>query len=97
MGLKLPEKENELYQRLDEVLHYIWDPIGVSGAPGARDEYYSYLPTVFRLLKEDAKVEAIADYLGKITLEHMGLGVNRQRDVEVAEILVNWKANLLNS
>jgi len=44
MGKMLPPKENELRQRTDEVLHYLWDPIGVAGAPGARDEYWSYLP-----------------------------------------------------
>jgi hypothetical protein len=82
----------ELYQRLDEVLHYIWDPIGVSGIPEPRDEYYSYLPNVLRLLNEGASVDTIADYLGEITSERMGLGVNRERDLDVAEILINWKA-----
>ena len=50
MGQKLPPDQMELYRRVDEVLHYLWDPIGVAGAPEARDEYYSYLPHVFSLL-----------------------------------------------
>ena len=35
---------DELHRRTDEVLHYIWDPIGVSGVPTARDEYSGYVP-----------------------------------------------------
>jgi hypothetical protein len=96
MGQKLPENENELYRRVDEVLHYIWDPIGVSGVPGARDEYYSYLPHVFSLLKRGADDEEIATYLGKITAERMEIGTNRSRDFEVAEILTTWRDNLLD-
>ena len=97
MGLKLGEKENELYQRVDEVLHYIWDPIGVSGVPGARDEYYSYLPHVFDLLKQDADDIKIADYLGKVTSGSMGMETNRNRDLEVAEVLAGWRDNLLDT
>jgi hypothetical protein len=37
-------KDKELYRRIDEVVHYLWDPIGVSDVPEARDEYHSYLP-----------------------------------------------------
>jgi hypothetical protein len=51
LGEKLPPQELELYKRCDEVLHYLWDPIGVAGAPGARDEYRSYLPNVFALVQ----------------------------------------------
>ncbi len=35
-------KIKELYQRIDEVLYYVWDPIGVSDEPCARAEYSSY-------------------------------------------------------
>jgi hypothetical protein len=33
--MKGDSKEAELYQRLDEIIHYLWDPIGVSGVPEA--------------------------------------------------------------
>jgi hypothetical protein len=45
--MKLLPHQDELYRRTDEVLHYIWDPIGVAGVPEARDEYDSYLPHAF--------------------------------------------------
>lgn len=50
MGHKLPPDQMALYRRIDEILRNDWDPIGVSGIPEARDEYYDYLPIVFRLV-----------------------------------------------
>ena len=91
MGMKLSPKEAALYEAVDEVLHYIWDPIGVRGVPQARDEYHSYLPQVFRLLFDGRSAESIADYLGKVTRENMGLSGNPKNDLETAAILVDWK------
>ncbi len=68
MGQKLSLSELELYRRTDEVLHYLWDPIGVAGIPEARDEYHSYLPVVFSLVeKRDAS--AICAYLFHVLLK----------------------------
>jgi len=36
-------KIKELKNRNDEVLYYIWDPIGVSDEPCARIEYTAYV------------------------------------------------------
>ncbi len=94
MGKKLSPPDEELYRRVDEVLHYIWDPIGISGIPMARDEYYSYLPHVFSLLKANAKPEPIAEYLFTVSTDRMGLSENRKRDIEVAEILLDWKETI---
>ena len=91
MGIKLSPQDEELYRRTDEVLHYIWDPIGVAGVPQARDEYHSYLPQVFALLKNGASKDAIASYLTQITTESIGLNPNPSRAAEVSSILVNWK------
>lgn len=91
MGTQLFPKDNDLYRAVDEVLHYLWDPIGVSGIPEARDEYHNYLPMIFRLLKDEAGPETIAKHLFEITTDRMGLDGNHQRDAEVASILTNWK------
>lgn len=87
-------KESELYKRCDEVLHYIWDPIGVAGCPEARDEYYSYLPHVLRLLQENAGTEEIAEYLVNIEENMMRLAGNRPRALAAAETLLRWKARV---
>lgn len=81
----------ELYRRTDEILHYIWDPIGIAGAAGARDEYLRYLPDVFRLLREDAGAAAIAEYLDEVVRDRIGIAVDPRRADEVAQMLVEAK------
>ena len=65
-----------VHTRVDELLQYVWDPIGVARVPEARDEYSSYVPTVARLLLEEENKEDIVAYLHKIASEHMGLSEN---------------------
>jgi len=94
MGTKLEPKDEELYRRVDEVLHYIWDPIGVSGAPQARDEYYSYLPGVFKLLKDKAATDIIAQHLTDIVVNRMGLRGATEDVLEVVSVLQDWQETL---
>jgi hypothetical protein len=91
MGTKLTPEENELYKRTDEVLYYIWDPIGVSGEPFARDEYYSYLPKVFKMVLEQYPAKEISAYLLNIEKDYMGLPGNKGRAEEATEILLNYR------
>lgn len=91
MGKKLPPLELALYRRCDEVLHYMWDPIGVAGAPGARDEYESYLPHVFRLVLEGAEPDSICKYLVQIETEGMGLKPNVANAASTVEVLLGWR------
>lgn len=91
MGKQLPPREAELYKRCDEVLHYIWDPIGVAGGPSARDEYYSYLPRVFRQVRDNASPEEIVEYLTAIETERMSLPANVERARSVVEMLLEWR------
>jgi hypothetical protein len=91
MGQKLSPPELALYRAVDEVLYYIWDPIGVSSAPEARDEYQSYLPQVFKLLQQKQSDETIASYLSMIATEWMGLSTRKEHDLNVARLLLNWQ------
>jgi len=79
MGQKLSPNDTELYRRVDEVLFYIWDPIGVAKMPAARDEYHSYLPAVFSLLKQNRSLKEVSDYLTKIEREMMGLSGDKKQ------------------
>jgi hypothetical protein len=88
------QHEKELYLRVDEVLHYLWDPIGVSGIPMARDEYQSYVPQVVMLLKENANAEQIANYLNEVVTKRMGLSENLDATLHVVAVLLDWKAAL---
>jgi len=91
MGQKLAPREAELYKRCDEVLHYIWDPIGVAGAPGARDEYDSYLPQVFARVRDEEDPEEIVNYLVSIGEQNMGMPPNRERASVAVDVLIEWR------
>ena len=90
MGRQLTPFEKELYQRADEVLHYVWDPIGISGTPQARDEYDSYLAQVFGILVESKSKDAISSYLVKVEEERMGLTPSTEQAMRVQELLLDW-------
>jgi hypothetical protein len=91
MGRKLSPEDMALYRAVDEVLHYLWDPIGINSVPQARDEYHGYLPKVFGMLREGADESQIAAYLTTVTIERMGLSPRTNHDRDVARILLDWK------
>lgn len=94
MGTKLSRQDEELYRRTDEVLHYLWDPCGISGAPQARDEYYGYLPEIFNLLKQGADAIALSRHLSSIESDRMGMSGAQDRHVKIGEILVGWRGHI---
>ncbi|MFC4632409.1 hypothetical protein ACFO3O_00705 [Dokdonia ponticola] len=84
------QKLRELERRIDEVLFYVWDPIGVSDIPAARGEYSSYTMTILTyVLEEDLK--KIASQLSKIESSSMGLTTNEIKNMKIAELLVDFK------
>lgn len=91
MGQKLSAHDLALYRAVDEVLHYVWDPIGVSGTPQARDEYHGYLPAVFGMLRDGADEAKVTAYLTSITTERMGLSARPEHDRAVARVLLDWR------
>jgi hypothetical protein len=92
--MNMSPKDKQLLQRIDEVLHYQWDPIGVSDTPEARDEYESYVPRIFQLLKATSDGKDIADYLQWISTEQMGVGANQKRNAEIVDLLLRWRDQL---
>lgn len=57
---------DQLYRLCNEVLFYVWDPIGVCTSAAARDEYDSYAKMVFKYLQDDQNAKKIADYLSNV-------------------------------
>lgn len=94
MGKKLPPDQLELYKRIDEILFYKWDPIGVSDSDWARDEYQSYLPNVFAYAMESDSPEPIAKFLGVASTESMGLSAAPEHDWKIAELIIEVKEGL---
>lgn len=95
LGIKLGDREAELYKRCDEVLYYIWDPIGIAREPSARDEYYQYLPDIFDLVRSNANSLVIENRLSEIALSEMGVAVSQERNHAAATILLNWRNHIL--
>lgn len=61
-----------LYKKIDDILWFDWDPIGVNDiAP--RDEYQSYIPEIFGLVKAKADIQVIASRLHKLEIDNMGM------------------------
>lgn len=94
MGRKLTDAELELYRRVDEVLYYVWDPIGVAHSPAARDEYQGYVPRVFAMLQEGADATSIAAYLNSIAADRMDLHPKGENSKLVADLLLEWKTKI---
>lgn len=90
MGQKLPPQELELYKAIDEILWRDWDPIGVSGIDGARDEYQMYLPQVYQLALVGDRAK-IADYLFTVAVERMGLTTQRNQHLAAADKILAAK------
>jgi hypothetical protein len=84
----------EFNRRADEVLHYLWDPIGVSGNVAARGEYTGYVPRLIMLLEANAPANTIADYLTEIRTKHIELGPDRDKDNTTVKVLLEWRAKL---
>ncbi|MCD9029047.1 hypothetical protein LDO26_12635 [Luteimonas sp. BDR2-5] len=84
-------QDQELLRIIGEVLHYIWDPIGVTGVPQARDEYYGYVRPVFTLLRSRASDADLSAYLEQIVINSMGLPSHKERSDEAASVLTSWR------
>jgi len=94
MAKELPPDQLELYKRIDEILFYKWDPIGISDSDWARNEYHSYLPRVFSYAMQSVSPESITTYLGVVTTENMGLSLAREHDQTIAELIMAIKKGL---
>jgi hypothetical protein len=82
------QEQGKLYKFIDELLWNEWDPIGVNEYKEARDEYYAYIPDIFRLKNENADKETIAQYLFRVETERMGLPGNVENCRRVAEKII---------
>ncbi len=83
-------KLQELEQRIDEVLFYVWDPIGVSDYPAARGEYRSYIGTILKLVLTEDRTK-LGLHLDKLQSGSMGLTPNPEKNIEIAEQLIDYK------
>ena len=85
------DKDQELMIAIDEVVHYLWDPIGIAWLPEARDEYKGYIPELFIRTKSGQISEIIA-YMEWMVIERMGLPYfNQVKALKIAKFLLQWR------
>lgn len=88
--------DHELKRRVDEVLYYVWDPVGVSGEPNARYEYRNYVGSVLELVLENDSIEPVSTFLANIESAHMGFAPNREQCDQTADLLLRHKEAVRN-
>ena len=86
--------EQMLYTRIDEILFYQWDPIGISTSNWVRHEYHAYLADVFTYALQQDSPDFIATYLGQVTTERMGLPNNEEKNTQIAQLIMDIKQGL---
>ncbi len=84
-------KDAELYQRVEEVVHYLWDPIGVCNIPQVRDEYHSYMTAIFSRVQA-GNIEGILEYMKWAASDNMGLIFDAVKAEEAAKVMLEWKS-----
>lgn len=73
-----------IFHRIDNLLWSDWDPLGLNDiAPS--DEYHSYVPEIFRLVKSKASRQEIADRLSKFETENMGIIGSAENCLQIAD------------
>ena len=81
--------KKDLYTKVDKILWEEWDPIGVNDYGGPDDEYRGYVPSIIRLLEEDADESKIAKLLHEHANVNMGLSSNLTDHLAIAMKLKN--------
>ncbi len=76
-----------IYQKIDDILWYDWDPIGVNSY-NQRDEYQSYVSPIFQLKKSGASIQTIASLLLNFETESMGLSGNLKHCLIIANKII---------
>lgn len=81
-------KDFLLYKKIDDILWVDWDPIGINDiAP--RDEYQSYVPEIFGLVKANADRQEIARRLFKLETNNMGMGGTLENCLTIADKILH--------
>jgi hypothetical protein len=85
-------KDFLLYKKIDDILWFDWDPICINNiAP--RDEYQSYVPEIFGLVKSNADRQEIAKRLFKLETENMEMSGTLENCLTIADKILDAKGD----
>ena len=80
-------KKSELWLKVDKILWEDWDLIGVNDYGGPDDEYSDYVPSIIKLLLEEANELKISELLHQLANVDMGLSNSLTDHSEIAKKL----------
>lgn len=83
--------KKELHTKVDKILWEDWDPIGVNDYGGPKDEYRGYVPSIIKLLENDADESKITKLLHEHANVNMGLSSKLADHIVVARKLLDIK------
>lgn len=81
-------KNTEHWKAIDRILWEDWDPIGINDV-APKDEYQMYIPSILKLLEEQADELKIANLLLEHANNNMGLSTHIKQHIEIAKKLKN--------
>lgn len=87
----MKKKEQELFEFVDEVLFFKWDPLGVSCEPACRDEYGSYTEKICQLLMQGQSESEIGQLLHSICTDEMGIMPEKEFSFKIAKYLISYR------
>lgn len=94
MKTKPNSYESHLYKLVDQILFEKWDPIEITNSGDLKDEYKSYVPSIYNLLIQNASVEKISEQLEHHVTVNMGLSPQKEHSLKIAKLLVKTKSEL---
>lgn len=92
----MDDSKKQLFkQRIEEILYYVWDPIGVNDfGPASWGEYDSYAGVVWHMALEGKSQSEISTYLTSVVVDRMELPAKSRKDDAVAELVLDWKEHI---
>jgi hypothetical protein len=88
--------KDELERRIDEVLFYKWDPIGVNKTPAARFEYRSYVKKILEIVNQGKGANDIAHHLAKLESGMLAMKPNMEKLTRIATLILEHKEAIEN-
>jgi hypothetical protein len=78
-------------RELRQILFWRWDPIGVADEfPYTEEAYDGYVMHVASLLRDEASLDAVADYLGAVERDSMGIHETPRAEGTAARLPISF-------
>ena len=79
--------KKERWTKVNKILWEEWDPMGVNDYGGSDDEYRGYVPSIIKLLEDNADESRIAKLLHQHANVNIGLSTDLTDHLEIAKKL----------